>query len=308
MDKIFDLIVVGGGPAGLTACLYARRFGLEVLLIEKLTLGGTINLTDRVDNYPGFPEGISGKELGNLLADHCLAYDTETVYDEVKRVTAENGFFIITGEYNNYQSKSLIYCTGTKPKTLGIAGEDRFFGKGVSFCAACDAYMFKDKEVAVIGGGDSAVVEAIYLASLCSKVYIIHRRNQLRAVKSLQDKLVKMENISIVWNSIPLRIVGEKEVTGLEIKNVKTEEIASIPIKGVFIYVGETPQTELVKNLVNLDENGYILTDESMQTSTPGLFVAGDVRKKPFRQIVTAVSDGAIAAFSAYLYLEELKR
>ncbi len=168
--------------------------------------------------------------------------------------------------------------------------------------------MFKDKEVAVIGGGDSAVVEAIYLASLSNKVYIIHRRNQLRAVKSLQDKLVKMENISIVWNSIPLKIIGEKEVAGLEIKNVKTEEIAFIPIKGVFIYVGETPQTELIKNLVNLDENGYILTDEFMQTSTPGLFIAGDVRKKPFRQIVTAVSDGAIAAFSAYHYLEEIKK
>ncbi|MBT9130352.1 MAG: Thioredoxin reductase [candidate division WS2 bacterium] len=308
MEKIFDLIVLGGGPAGLTACLYARRFGLEVLLIEKLTLGGTINLTDRVDNYPGFPEGISGKELGSLLADHCQSYEAETVYDEVKRVAFENNSYFLEGEFNIYQAKSLIYCTGTKPKTTGIAGEDKFYGRGVSFCAACDAYMFKDKEVAVIGGGDSAVVEAIYLASLSNKVYIIHRRNQLRAVKSLQDKLVKMENISIVWNSIPLKIIGEKEVAGLEIKNVKTEEIAFIPIKGVFIYVGETPQTELIKNLVNLDENGYILTDEFMQTSTPGLFIAGDVRKKPFRQIVTAVSDGAIAAFSAYHYLEEIKK
>ncbi len=308
MDKIFDLIVVGGGPAGLTACLYARRFGLEVLLIEKLTLGGTINLTDRVDNYPGFPEGINGKELGNLLADHCQNYETETVYDEVKRITIENNLFILEGEFSNYHAKSLIYCTGTKPKTTGIVGEDKFYGKGVSFCAACDAYMFKDKEVAVIGGGDSAVVEAIYLASLCSKVYIIHRRNQLRAVKSLQDKLVKMENISIVWNSIPLRIIGEKEITGLEIKNVKTEEIASLTIKGVFVYVGEIPQVELIKNLVILDDNGYILTDEFMQTPTPGLFIAGDVRKKPFRQIVTAVSDGAIAAFSAFHYLEEIKK
>ncbi len=304
MEKLFDILIIGGGPAGLTAAIYGCRFGLRVLIIEKLNLGGTVMLTDKVENYPGFPEGIKGKDLGVLFKTHSYVYGAEYVSDTIRSIKEEGDLFLLEGESDYYKGRTVIVATGTKPRTLGIPGEDKYIGKGVSFCAACDGYFFQGKDIAVIGGGDSAIGEAIYLAALCHNVYVIHRRDELKAVRVLEDEARKMGNVAFLWNSVPIKIIGDRGVEGLEIKNIKTGEITILSVKGVFIYIGEDPQTELLKGLINLDEHGYVITDESMKTNIPGILAVGDIRKKPLRQIVTAVSDGAVAAYTAYHYIK----
>lgn len=307
IDKLFEVLIIGGGPAGLTAAIYGRRYGLSVLVIEKNVYGGTVMLTDRVDNYPGFPEGLKGKDLGSLFKSHCDEYEAEYVSDNITSLRRDGENFVLEGEGGSYLGKSVIIASGTKPRRLDIPGENKFIGRGVSFCASCDGYFFQGKDVAVIGGGDSAVSEAIFLATICHKVYVIHRRDSLRAAKALADEAKIIKNISFIWNSIPTSIIGERSVEGLEIKNVLTSEVSNLSVKGVFIYIGEEPQTDIYRGLIELDDKGYIITDENMKTSMEGVFAAGDIRKKPLRQIVTAVSDGAIAAYRVFHYLKGIE-
>lgn len=303
---MYDLIIVGGGPAGLTAGLYNARARLNVLLLEKLSPGGQVLTTDWVENYPGFPDGVSGFELMDRMRSQAEKFGLTIRSEEVLGLElSKDKKVVITGK-ERLESKTLIFTTGATWKKLGIEGEELLTGKGVSYCATCDGPFYRDQEVAVIGGGDTAVEEAIFLTRFVSKVYLIHRRDALRATKLLQERATAHEKIEFVWDTVPLKIYGETAVEGLELKNVKTGETSRKDIKGVFVFIGTIPNTELIRDLVELDKNGFIVTDNDMETSVPGVFAAGDVRSKLFRQIATAVGEGAAASFSAEKYLEGL--
>ncbi len=300
-----DVVIIGGGPAGLTAGIYAARGGLKTLLCEGKILGGQIVLSYEVENYPGFPQGISGMELIENFTKQVEKFGVEMSYEgvvkidddrECKSVHLTNGTCIKT--------KTIIIASGASSNKLGCPGEKKFTGKGVSYCATCDGAFFRNKTVAVIGGGDSAIEEALYLTNLAKKVYIIHRRNQLRAIKILQDRAEKNSKIQDIFNHIVKEVQGDKLVNGLMLKNTQTGELTRLPIDGVFVYIGVTPNTMFVKDLIKLDEEGYILTDEKMETNVEGIFAAGDIRSTPLRQVITAASDGAIAASSAQKYIE----
>ena len=295
--KIWDMIILGGGPAGLTAAIYGSRAGHSVLLLEKMMMGGEIATTNQVDNYPGFPEGVSGPELGNLMEKQAKRFGTEMENTEVKSVNLDNLPFKVETAKGDFQAKKLIIATGTVPRSLGVPGEEKLKGKGISFCASCDAFFYKNKTVAVLGGGDAAVEEALFLTRFAEQIYLIHRRHQLRAVKSLQDQMFENPRIKFLGNAVVEEIEGEQQVEGVKVK--EGEDKYSLPLQGVFIYVGRIPNTEAVKGQVQIDEGGYLLTDEAMKTSCAGVFAAGDVRQKIFRQVSTAVSDGAVAAYSA---------
>ena len=301
---MYDIIIIGGGPAGLTAGLYNARARLNVLLLEKLSPGGQVLTTDWVENYPGFPDGVSGFELMDRMRRQAEKFGLTIQGEEVLGLEFSGKKKVVITSKGRLESKSLIFTTGATWKKLGIDGEDLLIGKGVSFCATCDGPFYRDQEVAVIGGGDTAVEEAIFLTRFVSKVHLVHRRDALRATKLLQERAMAEEKIEFVWDTVPLRIQGETAVEGIELKNVKTGEVGQKRVKGVFVFVGTLPNTELVKDLVDLDERGFILTDNDMQTSVPGVFAAGDVRSKLFRQISTAVGEGAAASFSAEKYLE----
>lgn len=302
-----ELIIVGGGPAGLTSAIYSARALIDTVVIEKMLPGGQPILTSFIENYPGFPEGISGPELAERLESQARRFGAKIItskpVEEVLRV--DDGFEIKTEE-ESFFSKAVIIATGTSPRKLNVPGEDTFIGKGVSYCAVCDGAFYKDKVVAVVGGGDSAIVEAIYLTRFASKVYVIHRRDQLRAEKILQERAFANSKITFIWNTVVQGIEGGKKVELLKLKDVKTEEVSDLPIDGLFVYIGSIPNSSMVRNLVELDENGFIVTDNSMRTNIPGLFAAGDVRSNTFRQLATAVGDGAIAANSAEKYLGEM--
>ncbi len=300
-----DVVIIGGGPAGLAAGIYAARGGLKTLLCEGKILGGQIVLSFEVENYPGFPQGISGMELIENFTKQAEKFGVETSYEgvtcinderECKSVTLTNGSCIKT--------KTIIIAAGASANKLGCPGEKKFTGKGVSYCATCDGAFFRNKTVAVVGGGDSAIEEALYLTNLVKKVYIIHRRDQLRAIKILQDRAMQNDKIEFIFNHTVKEIQGDKFVNGLMLENTKTKELTRLSVDGVFIYVGTTPNTEFVKDLIKLDEEGYIITDEKMETNVEGIFAAGDIRSTPLRQVITAASDGAIAASSAQKYIE----
>lgn len=302
-----DLVIVGGGPAGLTSAIYSARALIDTIVIEKMLPGGQPILTTYIENYPGFPEGISGPEFAERLESQARRFGARIVTSQpVTNISkVEDGFEIKT-EGESFFAKAVIVATGTSPRKLNIPGEVEFTGRGVSYCAVCDGAFYKDKVVAVVGGGDSAIDEAIYLTRFASKVYVIHRRNQLRAEKILQERAFSNPKISFIWDTVVENIEGSKKVELLRLKNVKTEETSELKVDGIFVYIGSIPNSSIVKDIANLDENGFIITDNYMRTNVPGLFAAGDVRNTNLRQLATAVGDGAIAANSAEKYLGEL--
>ncbi|MDI3502641.1 MAG: thioredoxin reductase [Archaeoglobi archaeon] len=300
-----ELIIIGGGPAGLTAGIYAQRARMDAILLERLSPGGQVALTDIVENYPGFPE-IQGFELIRRFEEHARKFGLRIESGkEVTKVELEGDVKRVYCGDEVYEALSLIIATGAKPKKLGVKGEEEFTGRGVSYCATCDGFFYRDKVVCVLGGGDTAVSEALYLSKLASKVYLIHRRDRLRAAKILQERAMQRENIEFIWNSTVEEIRGDDKVTSVLLRNLRSGETRELPVDGVFIFVGTHPNTEFID--VEKDENGFIITDEMLRTSAEGVFAAGDCRKKPLRQISTAVGDGALAVYSAEKYLEERK-
>jgi thioredoxin reductase (NADPH) len=300
----YDVIIIGGGPAGLAAGLYAARSGLKSLLLERGIFGGQIVNARLVENYPGFPEGISGTELGEFMRQQATKYGLENLTTEVTGVITGSAYEVSTTE-GNIQAKSIIIAAGSEYRKLDVAGEERLSGRGVSYCATCDGFFFRDREVAVVGGGDTAITDALELAQHCRKVYIIHRRDQLRATKALQEKAFSQPKIELVWNSVVEEIVGDKMLTSLRLRNVKTGQSSDLEVDGLFVAVGLKPNSQDFSQLVTLDEAGFIVTDEMMRTSVPGIFAAGDIRHNSFRQVITASGDGAAAAMSAFKFVNE---
>ncbi len=303
----YDLIIIGGGPAGLTAGLYAARGKLRTLLIEKMAPGGQVASTFLVENYPGFPEGIPGLDLAQAMENQAKRFGLEIISGEVGQLTCRGQLWEIVHEKKKLITKAVIVATGVEVTKLGIPGEEELKGKGVSYCATCDGPFFRNEEIAVVGGGDSAVDEALFLTRFAKRVYLIHRRGALRAEKILQERAFQNEKIEIIWDTVVAGVVGQSEVAGLELKNLKTQLTRTLPVKGVFFYVGLKPNTEFLKLVVELDDQGYVITDVNLATSAPGIFAAGDVRQKQLRQVATAVGDGATAAFAVEQYIESLK-
>jgi thioredoxin reductase (NADPH) len=306
LSEYHEAIIIGGGPAGLTAGIYLMRAGIDVLLLEKMIPGGTPMNTERVENYPGFPEGISGRDLMNRFTEHarqCGLLIQE--FSEAEDIYRESGKFMIKTTNRTYTSDGMILATGTEPAKMGIPGEKELLGRGISYCATCDGAFFRNLDVAVIGGGDAAIEEGLSLANIARKVYVIHRRDTLRAQKIVQERAFRNGKMEFLWNKRPLEIKGKDQVENIIIEDVKTGEHSEVKVDGVFVYVGANPNTAFLKNLVDRDAAGFILTDEALSAKTKGLFVAGDVRKKTLRQISTAVGDGALAAVSLERYILE---
>lgn len=303
MEHIYDTIIIGGGPAGYTAALYAARGGLDTLLVERMSVGGQMTLTGDIDNYPGFDEGIDGFTLGMRMQKGAERFGAKTEYAEVSSVDFSGDIKRIRTESGNFLSKTVIIAAGANPRELGIEGEQEFIGKGVHYCAHCDGRFYKDKTVAVIGGGNSAVADALYLSRLVKKVYLIHRRDTLRAEKIYHEPLMKTENVEFLWDSTVSEFIADTRVTGIKVRNVKTDAMKEISCDGVFISIGRSPATDFLKGKIRLDEKGYIIADESTRTSEKGIFAAGDIRTKALRQVVTAAADGAVAAHYAEEYL-----
>ncbi len=306
MEHIYDIIIIGGGPAGYTSALYAARAGLDVLVIEKMTIGGQLTLTGDIDNYPGFDEGIDGITLGMKMQKGAERFGAKTLYDEVTALELTDKIKKITTYSGTFGAKAVILATGASPRELGVENEGKLTGGGIHYCAHCDGRFYKDKTVAVVGGGNSAVSDALYLSRLAKKVYLIHRRDTLRATKIYHEPLMNTENVEFLWNSKITELVFEKRVTGAKIMNVVTNERSDLVCDGIFVSIGRRPATELLKGIIDLDENGYIVADESTKTSIEGVFAVGDVRTKALRQIVTAVSDGAVAVHFAEEYISRL--
>ena len=309
-EHIYDVIIIGGGPAGYTAGIYAARASLKTLLIEGATTVSQITVTDLIENYPGMPEGINGFELVQLLRKQAEKFGLEIKQGDVASLAKEHhdgkeAWRITAG--GDYLTFSVIVATGANWRKIGVPGEEVFTGKGVSYCATCDGPFYRDKEVAVIGGGDTAVQEAIFLTHFAQKVTVIHRRNRLRATKILQERAFANSKIRFIWDSIVEEVAGREFAEGVKVKNLKTGELSNLSADGVFVFVGLTPNTQILRGITDLDKNGYITTDGNMHTSAEGVFACGDCISKLLRQVVTACGDGATAAFSAQLYVEALK-
>ncbi|MFH1155054.1 MAG: thioredoxin-disulfide reductase [Pseudomonadota bacterium] len=301
----YDMVIVGAGPGGLTAGIYAARARMNVLLLEKAAPGGQIIITDWIENYPGFPEGISGYDLAEKMLTQAKNLGLEIQTEEVTGVDLDGDVKTLHLGEKKLTTKTVIIATGASPRKLGI-GEDRFMGKGISFCATCDAPFFRNKTVVAVGGGDTAVQEAIFLTKFVERVYLVHRRDQLRATKILQERALKNPKIKFVWDSVVTGIDGFFSVENVHVKNIKSGEQQTIKADGCFIWIGITPNTAFLKDRLDMDPFGFINVDVNMKTSIPGVFAAGDVRNTPLRQISTAVGDAAIAAISAEHYIENL--
>ena len=300
-----QLIILGSGPAGLAAAIYAKRAELDVLVIEKnFVSGGQVLNTYEVDNYPGLP-GINGFDMGMKFREHADRLEVPFVSDEITGIEKTEDGYVLTGGADTYAATALIVATGATHRKLGLPREEELTGRGVSYCATCDGAFFRGRDTVVVGGGDVAVEDAIFLARLCRKVYVVHRRDELRAAKSLQARLLSLDNVEMVWDSVAKELTGEDMVDGLVVTNVKTGEERRLEVDGVFVAVGILPNSQLTLGLADHDAGGYLVAGEDGVTSAPGLFAAGDVRTKPLRQIVTAVSDGANCVTSVERYLEQ---
>jgi thioredoxin reductase (NADPH) len=303
MNKEYDVIVIGGGPAGLSAGIYASRGGLHTLLIEKGMFGGLIANADLVENYPGFPEGISGFEIGERMSQQAAKFGLETLSAEVTGVDLLKDVKTVSTGEGDLSARAVIIAAGAERKRLGVPGENAFLNRGVSYCATCDGALFKDRVVAVVGGGDSAVEEALFLTRFASKVIIIHRRHQLRASKTAQERALSHKKIEVLWDTVVEEIKGNKTVSGLIVRNVKTGGKSTLTVQGVFVYVGQSPNTGYLKGQIPLDDEGNIIIDDRMETKVKGVFAAGDIRINSSRQVITAAGDGATAAISAEKFL-----
>ena len=305
MEHIYDTVIIGGGPAGYTAALYAARAGLDTVVIEKMAAGGQMTLTGDIDNYPGFPEGIDGFTLGMKMQQGAERFGVQTVYAEVTSVDFSDKVKLVKTADAVIFGKTVIISTGANPRTLGIENEKDLVGRGIHYCAHCDGRFYKDKTVAVVGGGNSAASDAMYLSRLAGKVYVIHRRDTLRASKIYHEPLKKADNVEFIWNSTVSDFIVDGRVSGVKIQNVITKAQTDIKCDGVFVSIGRKPDTDIFKGTVDLDGNGYIAADETTKTNIPGVYAVGDVRTKALRQVVTAVSDGAVAVHFAEEYLAE---
>jgi len=311
-DHVYDIVIVGGGPAGLTAGLYASRAGFKTLLIEGASTLSQITITDMIENYPGIPEGIGGFELIERFKKQAGQFGLETTSADVSAIEKNQlgtveGWKISAGG-RHFEALAVIVATGAYWRKLGVPGEDLFAGKGVSYCATCDGPFYRNRDVVVVGGGDTAVQEAIFLTNFAKKVTIVHRRDRLRATKILQKRAFANEKIAFQWNAVVEEISGKDTVEKIMIKDVRSADITSeIPANGIFIFVGLTPQTDILKGVITIDQKGYVIVDANMQTSSGGVFACGDCIHKRLRQVITACGDGATAAFSAQLYIEDLK-
>ncbi len=303
--KIYDTLIIGGGPAGYTAALYAARAGMSVIVLEMLSPGGQMATTTEIDNYPGFDETVDGFELGQKMKAGAERFGAESELAEVTKVDLAPKIKKVETTSGTFEAKTVIIATGAAPREFGLENENELRGRGVSYCATCDGMMYRNKTVVVAGGGNTAAEDALYLSKLCKKVYIVHRRDKLRATAAYQKKIENAENIEIIWNSSPTKILFDKIVTGAEITNKLTGEKTNVDCQGIFIAIGRAPNTELFKGQIDLDNDGYIIADETTRTNIPGVFAAGDVRQKPLRQIITAASDGAVAVKFAEEYIGE---
>lgn len=303
LEKIFDTVIIGGGPAGYTAALYAARAGLDTLVLEKMSPGGQMALTDIIDNYPGFEEGVDGFTLGMKMQQSAQRFGALTEYAEVLSANLTGKVKTVNTSSGEFKAKTVIISTGANPRQLGLANEQPLVGKGVHYCAHCDGRFYKGKTVVVVGGGNSAVSDALYLSKIAEKVILVHRRDTLRATKIYHEPLLKSENVEFLRNSTVSEIVAGERVSAVKVKNGKTGQESTVPCDAVFVSIGRKPATEFLDGQLTLDESGYIPADETTRTEIPGVFAVGDVRTKALRQVVTAVVDGANAAFFAEEYL-----
>jgi len=300
----YDIVIIGGGPAGLTSGLYSTRSGLKSILVERGAFGGQILNTRLIENYPGFPDGISGAELGEFMYRQAIKYNLETQVADTLQLDKQKNYKVYTSE-GDIQAKAVIIAAGSKYRKLNITGEKRLSGYGVSYCATCDGFFFRDRTVAVVGGGDTAITDALELAQHAKRIYIIHRRGQLRAGRVLQQQAFKNSKLEFIWDTIAKEVIGESKVEELALLNVKTGQKSKLKIDGVFVAVGLIPNSQAFLNILELDKDGYIITDEHMATSAPGVFAAGDIRRHSPRQIAAAVGDGVAAAMSAFRYIQQ---
>lgn len=303
MQKVYDIIIIGGGPAGYTSALYASRAGFSVLVLEGTVVGGQMALTGTIDNYPGFESGIEGFSLAFKMQLGAERFGAQTKYALVTKVNLSEKIKKITTTDGDFYSRAVIISTGASPRALKIEGENQLVGKGLHYCAHCDGRFYKDKTVVVVGGGNSAVSDALYLSNLAKKVYLVHRRDTLRATKVYHDPLLKAKNVQFVWNSKVVEYIADERVKGVKIQNLLSGEISNLNADGVFVSIGREPATQLFKGQLEIDDFGYIVADESTKTNISGVFAVGDVRTKQLRQIVTAVADGAVAAHFAEEFL-----
>ena len=305
MEKIYDMIIVGGGPGGYTAALYAARAGLDVLLVERLSAGGQMNLTGQIDNYPGFPEGVDGFQLSMQMQQQAERFGAKTRYAEVLKLELNGNVKIVETNEGIHKAKTVVISTGAGPRQLGVDRENEMIGRGVGYCAHCDGGFYRGKTVAVVGGGNSAAAEAMHLSRIAKEVILIHRRDSLRATQVYHKPLLEASNIRFLWDSEVAELLGEDLLEGVKVRNLKNGEVRNVEIQGLFVSIGRKPATGLVKDQLTLDDAGYIIAEENTKTNLPGVYAVGDVRTKQLRQIVTAVADGAMAAHVAAEYLAE---
>ena len=305
MEKIYDMIIVGGGPGGYTAALYAARAGLDVLLVERLSAGGQMNLTGQIDNYPGFPEGVDGFQLSMQMQQQAERFGAKTRYAEVLKLELNGDVKIVETNEGIHKAKTVVISIGAGPRQLGVDRENEMIGRGVGYCAHCDGGFYRGKTVAVVGGGNSAAAEAMHLSRIAKEVILIHRRDSLRATQVYHKPLMEASNIRFLWDSEVAELLGEDLLEGVKVRNLKNGEARDVEIQGLFVSIGRKPATGLVKDQLTLDDAGYIIAEENTKTNLPGVYAVGDVRTKQLRQIVTAVADGAMAAHVAAEYLAE---